>query len=172
MKRGRGRPLKVATIGFPKFASMKDMAMKTGIPFPILKHAASNGCEFRDDHGRCDLGVFLPWFFAQDSEVEDGVDWGKREKRAKALLREVELSERKEEVIQFASVDSFLGELVGSLFFGELERMRQEFPASLKGKPEIEILEECERQIAAAKSNLTSALQGYLAPKKGGQEDE
>jgi hypothetical protein len=47
---------------------------------------------------------------------------------------------------------------VAVLFFGELDRLAQEFPVTLKAKDEIAIHEEVLKQIENVKKNLTAAL--------------
>lgn len=144
---------------------MRQMAGETGIPFGILRHARESGCAFVDDHGRCEILPFLKWFFEQDLDGEDGIDWAKREKRAKALMKEVELEEAREESIKFATVERFISNLTGTYFFGELDRLRNEFPPSLKGKGEIAISEECDKQFKQVKKQLTDQMDSFIDTK-------
>jgi hypothetical protein len=144
-------------IELPLYDNQTAMAAATGIPIDVIRHAQRNGCAFQH-HGRCDLKEFLKWFFNQGSESEGSTDWGKREKRAKALLKEVELEREKDKVIEFALVDNFLRKLVQQIFFGELNRLEQEFPPGLKGKREVEIAKEVTAQIEKVKKNLKSEL--------------
>jgi hypothetical protein len=163
-KRGAGRPLKHA-LELPLYDSMEMMSSATGIPLAALKHAKKNGCLFVR-HGRCELSVFLKWFFNQDGSDED-VDWAKRDKRAKALMSEIELEKKRDRVIDFASADSFLRRLVRAHFFGELDRLAHEFPAGLKGKNEVQIHEEVVRQIESIKSNLENEMATWDEAKGG-----
>ena len=56
-----------------------------------------------------------------------------------------ENEEKRGELIPFASVEKYNRRLIGELFFGELERLANEFPASLKGQDEAAIHIECKK---------------------------
>jgi hypothetical protein len=84
-----------------------------------------------------------------------------------AILKEVRKDKRRhnriedKEIFESGAVIQFVTRLV-SIFFGELERIRQEYPTTLKGKNEIEILTECKKQeehiIATIKSKLEEGV--------------
>lgn len=159
MQRDRHGAIRKRQVDIPRFQSIRHMSDVTGIPEPLMKKAQAAGCSFRDDHGRCDLIVFLQWWFQQDiKETEKKEDWDVRNKRAQALIREVDLDERNKEVIEFKKVSRFISRLTSVAFFGELARLRSEFPASLKGKGELDIARECDREIKLIKENIEKQL--------------
>ena len=155
-KRGSGRPL-THSLELPLYDSMHHMAAATKIPLAALKHAKNNGCLFIR-HGRCELAVFLAWFFNKASGDEGDIDWAKRDKRAAAMIKEIELEKLREQLIDFSCADRFVRKLVSNFFFGELDRLAHEFPAVLKAKDELRIHEEVLRQIEIVKSNLRGQL--------------
>ncbi|HWX19507.1 MAG TPA: hypothetical protein VN578_06330 [Candidatus Binatia bacterium] len=71
---------------------------------------------------------------------------------------EMENAAKRREVVSFADAQRFIQNLVANCFFGELERMAQEFPPTLKGKTEIQINEEVIRQIEQVKVTLQGKL--------------
>jgi len=145
----------------PEFSSMQQMASATGIPLSILAMAKKSGCMFVR-HGRCDLATFLRWFFSRDIDPDEDVNWIQRDKRAAALIRECKLEEMRKQTFEFALAEKFVRKLVSQLFFGELDRLAQEFPANLKGKTEIEIHGECLRQNEQVKRNLRKELESWI----------
>lgn len=147
----------------PLYDSLAAMAAQTGIPVDILKSAKREGCVFVR-HGRCDLRIFLEWFF---SRTGDNQDWTKRSKRAEALTREHNLQTLQKESIPFAEVTYFLQPLVSVVFFGELDRLLSELPASVKGASEVQIHSEVGKQIEQIKTSLTVKLDEWQ--KKGKQ---
>lgn len=156
-----GRP-RVYADTLPVYDTMDQCSAATGIPLDILKAAKKEGCPaFR--HSRINLQDFLDWFFnkpANDGgEEEDNTDWEKRSKRAAALIKENQLQEALGRVIDFSLADNFIEYIIRTLFFGELERMRQEFPGTLKGKSEIDIQIEIAKQVAMMKKNLDGSFQ-------------
>ena len=135
-------------------------ASATGIPISALKMAKKAGCvAFR--HGRVDLGEFLKWFFAQAGD-EETRDWTKESKKWEAKLRQIKVAEAEQSVIEFAEVRQFLNKLVGGLFFGELDRLAQEFPPRLKGKTEIAIHSEVAQEIEAIRATMRTTLQSWM----------
>lgn len=138
-----------------QFGSMGQASAASGIPLAILKSAKREGCPafIRD---RVDLGEFIVWWFAQDHESD--IDWGKRDKRASALTKEVKLEAARDHVVDVSLVTRFVTHLVGQCFFGELERLAGEYPSILKGKGEVAIHEECLRQTVAIKKILRTQL--------------
>ena len=161
-----GRPRIFAT-DLPVYDSMEICRGSTGIPIAAMALAKKEGCVFVR-HGRIHLEPFLKWWFnrpEKDDEEREADNWGGRDKRATALLKEVKLEEAKERVIEFLSVDKFIRNLVGNMFFGELERIASEFPASLKGKSEVEIAEEVNKQKKQIAKGITSYMETWLAKK-------
>ena len=143
---------------FPVCDSMAQAAESTGIPLSILKTAKRNGCP-AFQYGRVDLGDFLRWFFAQDTEHD--VDWTKRDKRASALTKEAKLEETRDHLCDVSIVTQFIHDLVANCFFGELERQAHEYPSTLKGKNEVAIHEECIKQMESAKKTLRLRLEAW-----------
>lgn len=159
----RGRP-RVYETNLPVYDSMEQMNAVTGIPVTAQKYAKKNGC-LSIRHGRCHLGEFLRWWFAQDLDTEDGVDWAKRDKRASALIKEVKLEEEQNRVIDFLLVERFIRMIVYNSFFGEIERMQNEFPALLKGKSEIEIKQEVLKQVTKMKKTIEEQVKSWASNK-------
>lgn len=143
---------------------MEQMASATGIPLTILKHAKKSGCMFVS-HGRCDLIVFLTWFFSRDVPDDEQVDWAKRDKRASALIKECKLEEERNLVINYALSEKFIRYLTQVLFFGELERIANEFPAGLKGKSEVDIYAECVKQNKMVKQHIETQVNIWVEKK-------
>ena len=158
-----GRP-RINPIELPRFGSVVQMASACGIPIAILHNATKSGCRFKDVHGRCDLVQFLEWFFSQNPD-EDNVDWANRAKRAGALIKEVELSLAHDQVVDYKTCTGFIRNLIAVMFFGELDRLENEFPATLKGKDEIAISLEVKSQIALMKKNIVRQLEIWEAKK-------
>jgi hypothetical protein len=141
---------------------MTQMAAQTGIPMSILREAVKSGCTFMR-HGRCDLFEFLQWFFARPESEAENANWDKRDKRAKALMREDDLAERRKQLIEFDIVGRFLDYLTSGVFFAQLQKLREEFPVTLKGKTELEIHHECERQFGSVQKSIDASLKTWLA---------
>lgn len=161
-----GRPSKTDFAIIPQFDSMEQMANVTGIPVNIFRRAKKEGCVF-SHFGRCNLVLFLTWWFARDVdlEAEDEPKWDQRNKRAEALTREVKLQKIRDELIEFTNAETFIRHLVASLFFAELDRLAQEFPASLKGKGEVDIHGEVTRQMELIKKHLVSEIDVWISKK-------
>lgn len=162
--KGSGRK-RVYASSLPVYDSMEQMAAAMQIPLAALKLAKKSGCLFIR-HGRCDSGEFIAWWFRQgDKQDEGGVDWASRDKRAAALLKEVKLDEDTGRVIDFNLCANFIRYLTTVGFFGELDRMESEFPATMKGKGEIEIKTEVAKQNEAIKGNIEMRIKKWLEKK-------
>lgn len=152
---GPGRPRGDA-VRMPMFDTLAQCAAATGVPLAALKMAKGDGCEaFR--HGRVDFGVFIRWFFAHDGG--ENTDWAKENKRLDALIKRVRLAELERKVINFAAVNQFMQGLVGQAFFGELDRMGQEYPPALKGRDEVAIQQHIAADVEKVKRELKSRLE-------------
>jgi hypothetical protein len=145
-----------------QYDSMAQMAAATRIPISVLKTAKREGCRFVQ-HGRCELAVFCEWFF---SRTGDSVDWTARSKRGEALLRELRLEIERKETVPFSTVTQFVSDLVGNVFFGELQRLQSEAPANLKGKNEVQIHEWAVEQTEKIKAALGSKLDEWQKKKE------
>ncbi|MGD0746058.1 MAG: hypothetical protein ABSA45_12970 [Verrucomicrobiota bacterium] len=86
--------------------------------------------------------------------------------RAQAERVEIENRIRRAETIPFSLVTTFIRHLVANLFFGELDRLAYEFPATLKGKDELAINIEVEAQIARIKKSIEQQVRVW-GEKKG-----
>lgn len=159
---GSGRP-RVYGTELPVYDSMDQCASATGIPVDYLKRAKRSGCLFIR-HGRVHLAEFIRWFFSQ-ADGNDGEDWARRSKRALAIKAEIELEKLQNQVIEWQTVDSFITRLVSIDFFGELDRLGGEFPARLKGKSEVEIAEECDKEKKAIKESLRGKMETWKKQK-------
>ena len=144
----------------PMFSSMAQCSEMTGIPMAILKSARREGCP-AFSFGRIDLAEFCRWWFARDQEGT--IDWTKRSKRAEALTRELKLQEGRDQVVEVPIATRFIQNLVGNIFFGELDRLAHEFPSTLKAKTEVQIYEECEKQIKTVKRALKDSLESWVS---------
>lgn len=149
---------------------MAVMAARTGIPIATIKYAKRNGCMFIH-HDRCRLGEFLKWFFNR-AEPDENTDWVGRDKRAGALMKEIRLEMLKGNVVDFATVDRIVRDIVSNHFFGELQRLTHEFPGSLKGKNEVAIAVEVGRQIEAIKAGLNVALETWEKTARQNEESD
>lgn len=143
-------------VELPTYFSMGHMEGATGIPKSALKHAKNNGCEFIRTQSKYSLAIFLKWWFAQDQDASE--DWGKRDKRASALTRELKLQEARGNLLDADETETFIRDLVGVVFFGNLDRLAHELPVILKGKNEVEIHTEMIKQVEQIKEMLKSKL--------------
>lgn len=163
-KRRVGRPT-VEAESLPRFyTSMANCASVTGTPLALLKTANKKGCK-AFQHSRVDFVDFLRWLFTEGMD-ESNVNWHEYGKKFGSLITELEYNEMKETLIDFATVSKFITNLVSKTFFGELDRLSQEFPPALKGKTEVAIHEECIRQTEAIKNSLRKLL-ATLSKKEG-----
>jgi len=98
-----------------------------------------------------------------------------REAIAKERLRLIKENVRKAkmendaahgELISFGAVKRFMHSVVGEFFFGELERLAHEFPATLKGQDEASIHVECRKQITQIKDKLSERIQAWMEKKE------
>ena len=144
----------------PMFSSMSHCSEGTGIPMAVLKAARREGCT-AFSFGRIDLAEFTRWWFAKDQE--NAIDWTKRNKRAEALTRELKLQNERDQVVDVPLTTRFVQNLVGNIFFGELDRLAHECPSTLKAKTEVQIFEECEKQITAIKRALRDSLDSWVS---------
>ena len=162
-KKGAGRP-SIHPSELPVYDSITACSAATKVPLIALKHAVKNGCRCVR-HGRVHFDEFIEWFFNRPKEDgkdnEDREDWGQRDKRAAAMLKEINVEERLDKLIDFAMTKKFLSKLVRNNFFGELERLAQEFPATLKGKDEVGIREEVEVQIERVRQELRRTIENW-----------
>jgi len=165
---GAGRPAEYSR-ELPCYDTMEQCSAKTGVPIACLKLAKKQGCDGFSPGGRIHFSEFIKWWFKQGDKLESNdpdkdVDWGIRDKRATALMREAKLQEQYERVIDFGVAAKFVNRLIGT-FFSNYERWRQEFPASAKGKTEQEIEEECVIQETRAKDSCEQTVRVWIDTK-------
>lgn len=159
-RNSKAKPLELAMFG-----SMKEMSSQVGIPISILTTAKEKGCTFVR-HGRCDLLIFVKWFFSQAATSgDDERDWTKFDKKMTGLLKQVKLETAQHNVIEFFLVEHFIGKIVRDLVFGEIARMRTEFPSTLKGKSELEISKEMSSQEKRLKDAINKEFDIWLKKK-------
>ena len=85
------------------------------------------------------------------------------------ILHEVRHQKKREnkekdgEMIHVPLATRFIQDLVGNIFFGELDRMAHEFPSTLKAKTEVQIFEEVTRQISTVKRSLRDKLAAWVS---------
>ena len=135
----------------PLFGSIAQASAASGVPVQILRIAKKNGCPGFIGN-RVDIGEFFTWWFNRDHEEAE--DWTRRDKRAAALTKEAKLALVNDNVAEVNQVTRAIQHIISNVFFGELERMATEFPSTLKGKGEVAIFEECNRQIESVKRLL------------------
>src|SRR5688572_11752964 len=159
-----------SNITLPNFDSMAQMSAALDIPLGILKLAKRNGCTFVQ-HGRCNTSEFIRWFFAQNPDDADQINWASRGKRAKALLDEHKLEREKANVVDRALLERVMSEVVGKCVSGELDRLANELPAVLKGKSETDISSEVKRQKGMIRDSLFATMKKWCdAMRKGASE--
>lgn len=90
--------------------------------------------------------------------------------KAQADRVEIENMARRKEMMPFNKVEIFFQKFCVVGFWAELNRLKEEFPPNLKGKSEIEIYEECDKQIEQIKANLQNRLSIWM--NENGKEDE
>lgn len=73
----------------------------------------------------------------------------------------MENEEKQGELISFAKVRSFMHRVIGDFFFGELERLAHELPATMKGQDEVTIHAEIKTQTSKIKERLTEHIQAW-----------
>lgn len=153
-------PLPPRLTNLPVFPSMGAMAGALGIPLDVLKAASKEGCPFVTNT-RADSGKFISWYFSRDLSEDDKENWTTRDKRAAALLKESKLDEADRRLIEFSLCEQYLDQIVNNIFFGELERLAQEFPSRFKGKAEVQIRTEVQLEIERIKKTLTKRLEAW-----------
>jgi hypothetical protein len=83
------------------------------------------------------------------------------------ILKETRHAKRREnlirdgEMVPTSLVTRFCTNLIGNIFFGELDRMALEFPVTLKGKGEVAIHEAVLKDIASLKKTLRTKLAAW-----------
>lgn len=142
------------------FGSMTELSVQAGIPIDILKEAKRGGCKFVR-HGRADLMEFIRWYFSTNLTNEESESWTRRDKRAGALLKEQKLEEARKRVIDFEFVMQFTADMLKNCYWGELERLAQELPPTLKGKDEVQIHEEVLRHVVRIKKATRERLEAW-----------
>lgn len=162
---GPGRPPEYSR-ELPVYDTMQQCSGSTGIPLTALRKYKGEGCP-AFTNGRVRLAELLKWIYRDPNELdatEASEDWGKRFKRAEALIKEAKLQEQYERVVEFETVAKFIDWLV-ALFFAEFDRFEQEYPASLKAKSELEIQAEVVAQNKLIKENVTATVKAWIASK-------
>lgn len=143
------------------YPSMANMSAAVGIPLTVLKSAKQAGCSFVE-HSRCDLGVFIRWYFSRNLTEDERENWTSRGKRAIALLNEHKLEREKQSALDRTTGIQMMTDVIGQVFCGELDRLSQEMPAALKGKNETDIHAELRRQVVAMKDKLRSSIEYWV----------
>lgn len=157
---GRQTNNRIYATDLPVYDSMAHCSGATGIPKEALSYAKKNGCKaFRAN--RVHLAEFLQWFFAQNND--DGVNWKGRKDRAQALREEIKLEVDRHIYVEFSLAERFIAKLVREVFFGELDRLKLEFPASLPGKSELSIKTEVDSQISRIRKLMHSTMDAWIA---------
>jgi hypothetical protein len=161
----QGKP-RVYASDLPVYDTMEITEARTGIPTHAIKLALKKGCDCKRS-GKIHVEPFLRFWFGQkpDDEGSDTVDWKDEDRKFAAQLKEIKVEEARERVIEFALVERFLLEITDSGFFGELERLREEFAVSLEGKTKLQIYQEVNRQIDIVVSVIDKRLDAWRKKK-------
>ncbi len=85
--------------------------------------------------------------------------------RAQAEKIELENAGVRHEQIEWNTVSRFLGEVLGKIYFGELERMQQTFPASMVGKDAAAIQVDCQQFVGDLVKAIRLKLDAWVASK-------
>lgn len=129
----------------PIYDTYNQAEASTGVPKSVLMWAQKQKSPGFLSQCRVDMRLFLEWFFT--TQMEGGEkDWGNHKKKFDALLAQKTYENKANMLYSRQEVDAFVIELV-SLFFSEMERMQQEYPALLKGKEEVEICQDIEADV-------------------------
>lgn len=146
------------------FDSMTGCASATGIPLSVLRAVKKAGCMFTS-YGRCDLALFLRFWFAKNLSADDQINWSQRLKKADAKIREIELQLKEESVVSIQYVRELARDVIGNTYDAELDRLAHEMPAALKGKSETEIHAELRRQNVAIRDKMQSVIEKWKLDK-------
>jgi hypothetical protein len=79
--------------------------------------------------------------------------------KAQADRAEIENQVKREELIEFDKVSRWFGPLMRIHYWGELERIAQEYPALLKGKNEVDIHEAILKDVAKIKDTMRNLFE-------------
>jgi hypothetical protein len=140
--------------GLPTYQSMAECATQTGIPRSVLKAARKESAESFRAH-RILLGPLLKWIFSRDG---DGVDWGLRDKRATALIKEHALEKVRDKTLDKGEVTFGLHKVM-ALLFATLDKASDTLPAILGGM-----------DASGIKFKLTESNEALKAELRGGFE--
>lgn len=164
---GRPRTVDAGPIEWPRFDSIAQASSRTGLPVAMFRLAKKEGCPgFRDS--RVYFGEFLKWWGQRGGE-EASEDWGKALKREQTL-RTRQLREK--EAGRLLAADLVSDGITRGLsrVFGEMERcFVEKFPATAKGRTEVEIRDASVKAIEEMKSALREAL---TAPGAFGEQEQ
>jgi hypothetical protein len=112
--------------GLPTYESMAVCQTATGIPKTILKQAKKESV-FRAH--RIPLQALLKWIFSKDG---NSVDWGERNKKADALIKEHRLDQIKKLILDKDSVAFGINKAI-SMLFATFDRLSDQLPPVLHG---------------------------------------
>lgn len=142
----------------PVFTSLDQAANTSGVPVDILRQSKKDGCP-AFALNKIYLQRFLLWYFQKELGPEENVNWIRRDKRAKALIAETKLGRLNGLTWDANAVRRFIYSIVHDVFCAELDRMANEYPATLKGRSEVEIRKEVLRQKEICKKTLGQKLE-------------
>jgi hypothetical protein len=140
----------------PTYESMPQCTGATGIPTSVLKKAKRSGCAAFKTGSRIALGPLIKWLFDGGG---DSTDWKDHYNKFHALREEVAHKRESGVTILFSAVIQFLGDLIHSFFFGELDRLAQTLPAVLQGRSALEISLTLKEQFDKTKTGLKDRLE-------------
>ena len=137
----------------PQYPTIAACSGATGIPVATLGAAKRDGCPAFDAAGWVQLAALLQWIFRPGAE--EGDDWPDRLKRAQALLAEIDLQVRKDELWVKADVLAARRASAQKVRAVLDSRLLVDLPARMAGRP----AEEIQASITAALDEAYVALQ-------------
>ena len=137
---------------WPVFESIKQASGVLHYTEAELKICKASGSKAFISGGRVDSGILIPDLndlLHKASEVPKGfTTWKEFGESRRAQITDVELKEKKKQVMQTSEVKRQVGEGVG-MMFNEIDRRDRELPPALAGRNAVEI---SERMLADTKS--------------------
>lgn len=152
------KPFPRHTPHLPSYPSMKSMSGATGIPIDWLKAAKDKGCRAFKQNNSVNLEEWLRWLggggMNSEDDPNDSLKWSDKYARVRTWIAEVELSERRGEVVKRREVQEAVASGM-AVVRGEMERIFcTELPPALKGLSELEIQRRCVADITRLMNGL------------------
>lgn len=154
------------TEGLPTYDSFEQCASATGIPVSVIKQAKAkdaryNGCPAFNSN-RVYLRPLLGWYF-NEFTPDLLLDWGNRDKKAAAEIKEEKLKQIRKESIKFSDIQTIHPQLMHTLFDMLHTEFAAELPPTIVGRQEREVSELCRKKIERIRTRLTEMLRDWEA---------